>query len=60
MYKIVKKIIAIQRQDTLTQHQQLIRTNTQTMTIELINTLNKLNKLKIPSSSWKYLKKVLQ
>jgi predicted Ser/Thr protein kinase len=38
----------------------LIKTNTpntQIMTIELINTLNK---LKIPSSSWKYLKKVLQ
>ena len=35
----------------------LIKTNTQIMTIELINTLNK---LKIPSSSWKYLKKILQ
>jgi predicted Ser/Thr protein kinase len=37
----------------------LIKTNTpnsQIMTIELINTLNK---LKIPSSSWKYLKKIL-
>ena len=103
MYKIVKKINTIQRQGTLTQHQQLIileffkvldnigifhcnpdinnymikdnkiyiidfgsaseinvkliKTNTQIMTIELINTLNK---LKIPSSSWKYLKKILQ
>ena len=32
----------------------LIGTNSQTMTIELINTLNT---LKLPSSSWKYLKK---
>ena len=35
----------------------LIGTNSQTMTIELINTLNT---LKLPSSSWKYLKKVLR
>jgi predicted Ser/Thr protein kinase len=35
----------------------LIKTNTQIMTIELINTLNT---LKLPYSSWKYLKKVLQ
>jgi predicted Ser/Thr protein kinase len=35
----------------------LIKTNTQIMTIELINTLNT---LKLPYSSWKYLKKVIQ
>ena len=35
----------------------LIGSNSQTMTIELINTLNK---LKLPSSSWKYLKKILR
>ena len=35
----------------------LIGTNTQTMTIELINTLKT---LKLSSSSWKYLKKVLK